>query len=102
MRIKSILTRAVTPGPIKLASEAERQLGFKLVVGFQQAIRKAVGLLSPKEVADHAYDIAQSFSKLYAQYPIADDPSRVALAQVVLTQLECCLHLLGIQVVERM
>jgi arginyl-tRNA synthetase len=59
-------------------------------------------------VAEHAYRLAQAFSKFYAACPVlgAPDPatrgSRLRLAETVLRQLELCLDLLGITIPERM
>jgi arginyl-tRNA synthetase len=59
-------------------------------------------------VAEHAYRLAQSFSKFYAACPVlaADDPatvgSRLALSGAALDQLETALRLLGIDTPERM
>jgi len=102
VRIKSILAKSVEPGDIKLETEQERALAFKLVFGFSQAVNAAVRRLSPKEIADHTYDLAQTFSKYYANTQIAENPSRVALATLVLEQLECSLGLLGIEIPDRM
>jgi arginyl-tRNA synthetase len=102
VRIKSILVKSVEPGPITLETAQERALAFKLVFGFRQALDGAVRRLSPKEIADHAYDLAQSFSKYYANTQIGESPSRVALSAKVLAQLECCLGLMGIDIPERM
>ena len=59
-------------------------------------------------MAEHAYRLAQSFSKFYAACPIlgAEDAtvraSRLALSQATLAQLELALDLLGIATPERM
>ena len=58
-------------------------------------------------MAEHAYRLAQSFSKFYAACPIlqaepATRASRLTLAQAALAQLELALDLLGVAVPERM
>ncbi len=102
VRIKSMLAKAAAPGPLKITEEDERRLAVKVAVGFPEALGKAVAKLSPKEVADYAYDLAQTFSKFYANYQIADNGSRVMLALLVLDRLETCLYLLGLQIPKRM
>lgn len=102
VRIKSLLTRAVAPGEIKLQTDAERNLAVKLTMGFPAAFQRAFERLSPKEIADHAYDLAQGFATFYNDGHIADNPSRVALAKATLDQLQSSLDLLGISVPERM
>ncbi len=59
-------------------------------------------------MAEHAYRLAQSFSRFYAACPILQAghettrASRLALAGATLRQLEQALELLGIETPERM
>jgi arginyl-tRNA synthetase len=75
---------------------------------FSGAVADAYDKRMPHLVAEHAYRLAQSFSKFYAACPIlgADDlsvrASRLALSQATLAQLELALDLLGIATPERM
>ena len=62
---------------------------------------------APHFIAEHAYRLAQGFSKFYAACPVlsAEPPikaSRLALSATVLRQLETSLGLLGIEAPERM
>ncbi len=103
VRIKSILAKSVMPSAaIKVETPLEVDLAFKLLIQFPAAVEDAVRLRSPKELVDHLYDLAQTFSKFYANHSIADDPSRVALSIRVLAQLQTGLNLLGIDVPEKM
>ena len=58
--------------------------------------------------AEHAYRLAQSFSKFYAACPVLAAPdlatrgSRLRLAEATLHQLERALNLLGIETPDRM
>lgn len=81
---------------------AERELAKMLAFGFSQALEKSIEKLSPKEMADYAYDLAQTFSKFYAALPIAGNPYRLMLAKRTLDLLEQALFLLGIEVPEAM
>ncbi len=111
VRIKSLLRRAeaqgIQPGAIVVAEPAERDLALTLDA-FDQATAEAYDKRSPHLVAEHAYRLAQSFSKFYAACPVlaAGDPatvaSRLALSQAALDQLETALRLLGIDSPERM
>jgi arginyl-tRNA synthetase len=111
VRIKSILRKAaeqnVVSGPISVAEPAERDLTL-LLDGFEGALAEAYDKKAPNFVAEHAYKLAQTFSKFYAACPIlvADDPavraSRLGLAETTLKQLELALDLLGIEAPERM
>jgi arginyl-tRNA synthetase len=111
VRIKSILRKAaeqdLAPGPIVVGEPAERDLTL-LLDAFEGALGEAYDKKAPNFIAEHAYKLAQTFSKFYAACPIlsADEPSvrasRLALAQTTLKQLELALDLLGIEAPERM
>ncbi len=111
VRIKSLLRKAegegAQAGPIHVSEPAERELALTLDA-YAQAVTEAYERRAPNAVAEHAYRLAQSFSRFYAACPVlaADTPdrrgSRLALAAVTLRQLEGALHLLGIETPERM
>ncbi len=111
VRIKSLLRKAAGenayPGEAIVAEPAERELALMLD-SFDQALAEAYAKRAPNFVAEHAYRLAQCFSKFYAACPVlgADTPdqraSRLALAQTALRQLELSLDLLGLQAPERM
>ncbi len=111
VRIKSLLRRAasenVTTGEIAIVEPAERELALVLDA-FQQAVEEAYDRRGPNALAEHAYRLAQAFSKFYAACPIlaagheATRGSRLALSEAVLKQLETALELLGIETPLRM
>ncbi|MCX7588165.1 arginine--tRNA ligase [Phenylobacterium sp. 58.2.17] len=110
VRVKSLLRKAqaegAEPGPIVVAEPAERDLVL-LLDAYDQALADAYDKKAPNFVAEHAYKLAQAFSKFYAACPIlsaepAVKASRLALAQTTLRQLEQALDLLGIEAPERM
>ncbi|RAK60100.1 arginine--tRNA ligase [Phenylobacterium hankyongense] len=115
VRVKSLLRRAdqeakegegAAAGPVAVAEPAERDLVLTLDA-FDSALTEAYDRYAPNAVAEHAYRLAQSFSRFYAACPIlAAEPavraSRLTLAQTTLRQLEQALDLLGIAVPERM
>ena len=111
VRIKSLIRRAegegAAPGPIAVAEPAERDLVLTLDA-FDQALVDAYDKRAPNAIAEHAYRLAQSFSRFYAACPILQAPdgatraSRLALARTTLAQLEQSLALLGIETPERM
>jgi len=111
VRIKSVLRRAsdegAAAGPIQLKDAAERDLGL-ILDAFDAAVTEAYDKKAPNAVAEHAYRLAQGFSKFYAACPIMGAPdaavraSRLALAQATLKQLELAFDLLGISAPERM
>ena len=111
VRIKSLLRKAeaqgVLAGPIFVVEPAERDLVLTLDA-FDQAVSHAYDKRAPHLVAEHAYRLAQSFSKFYAACPVLAAPepetvgSRLALAGAALSQLETALRLLGIDTPDRM
>jgi arginyl-tRNA synthetase len=111
VRIKSLLRRAagerLEPGRIEVREPAERDLAL-LLDAFDAALTEAYDKKAPNFVAEHAYKLAQAFSKFYAACPIlqAGDEkvaaSRLGLAATTLKQLETALDLLGIETPERM
>jgi len=111
VRVKSLLRKAaeqgVALGPIVIEEAAERDLALTLDA-FDAATADAYDKRSPNLIAEHAYRLAQTFSKFYAACPILVAPdaatkgSRLALAAATLHQLETALRLLGIETPERM
>ena len=111
VRIKSLLRKAAdqgaTPAAIVVAEPAERDLALTLDA-FDQAVSDAYDKRAPHLLAEHAYRLAQAFSKFYAACPVLVAPdaasrgSRIAQSQAALDQLELTLGLLGIDTPERM
>jgi arginyl-tRNA synthetase len=111
VRIKSLLRRAEAEGhaagPITVDEPAERELVLTLDA-FDAALTEAYAKRSPNFLAEHAFRLAQVFSKFYAACPVLIAPtadlraSRLTLAQTTLRQMETVLALLGIATPERM
>ena len=111
VRVKSLLRKAADQGvetaAIAIVEPAERDLALTLDA-FDAATADAYDKRTPNLIAEHAYRLAQSFSKFYAACPILVAPdaatrgSRLALAAATLHQMETALRLLGIETPERM
>ncbi|MET0295064.1 MAG: arginine--tRNA ligase [Phenylobacterium sp.] len=110
VRVKSLLRKAegegAQAGPVIVAEPAERELAL-LLDAFDHALAEAYDKKAPHFIAEHAYRLAQAFSKFYAACPIlaAEPPiraSRLTLAQTTLRQLELSLGLLGIESPDQM
>ena len=111
VRIKSLLRRAeaegAAAGEIVVREPAERDLALALDA-FAIAVQEAYDKRAPSFLAEHAYRLAQVFSRFYAACPVLAAPderlraSRLALARTTLKQLTCALELLGIETPERM
>lgn len=112
VRIKSILRRAaeqgLTPGQIQAPTEeAERQLMLELF-RFPEVVQRAVDLRAPNHVAEYAHTLSGTWNRFYDQHHILNEPdsdrrgSWLALAEWTESTLETLLHLLGIEVPDRM
>lgn len=112
VRIRSIFAKAKDagagePGPIRLAAPEERDLALMLL-SFGDAVREAYEKRMPHVICDHAFQLAQVFSKFYAACRIIDEAdaavraSRLNLARFVGAQLDCALSLLGLEPPKRM
>ena len=111
MRIKSLLRKAAGenafPGAVIVDEPAERELALVLDA-FDQAAADAYAKRAPNVICEHAFRLAQAFSKFYAACPVlgADTPeqraSRLTLAETALAQLELALGLLGLAAPDRM
>ncbi len=111
VRIKSILRKARAAG-LKAGRIVPRQPEEKALVlaldGFDAAVRSAWEKRAPHILCEHAFALAQSFSRFYTACPILPEKdaavraSRLGLAALTLRQLECAMNLLGIEVPERM
>ena len=111
VRVKSLLRRAADEaaeaGHVLVSEPAERDLAL-VIDAFGHALSEAYDKRAPNFIAEHAFRLAQSFSKFYATCPVmgADDEavraSRLGLARTTLDQLETALSLLGMETPERM
>ena len=111
VRVKSLMRKAEAEGhaggKIYISEPAERELALALDA-FDAALQEAYAKRAPNFVAEHAYRLAQTFSRFYAACPVLAAPSpdlrasRLALAGASLRQLETALTLLGIETPERM
>ena len=111
VRIRSILAKAAAEGALAGSlvpgNEAERAM-LLACTATPAAVAEAARLLQPGILADHAFQLAQRFSRFYAECPvlgIADaalQASRLAACQVAGRMLEHVLLLLGIEIPDRM
>ena len=111
VRIKSLMRKAgdagAIAGTITVADPAERELALTLDA-FDQASAEAYDKRAPNALAEHAYRLAQAFSKFYAACPVLAAEtqgvrgSRLGLVAATLRQMEMALELLGIETPDRM
>ncbi len=112
VRVRSVLKKAEAagvgePGPISIGAREERDLALTLL-SFGEVVRDAVEKRLPHYLCEHAFALAQAFSKFYAACRIIDeaDPalraSRLALAAAAGQQLDLVLGMLGMPAPEKM
>ena len=111
VRVTSILAKANTEGfamgAIDVVEPAERTLVL-LCSRFPEAVQSAGRRYAPNDLADYAFDLAQAFSRFYAECPVlaADSAdvraSRLSLVALTRHVLARALDLLGIRVPDRM
>ena len=112
VRVKSIIRKAderhLTRGPIiEPAGQTERGLVLHLL-HLPEVIDRSIDLRAPNHIADYAYGLAGEFNRFYDTCHILSeaDPARqaswLALSEWALATLELTLHLLGIDVPDRM
>ncbi|HSM43435.1 MAG TPA: arginine--tRNA ligase [Acidimicrobiia bacterium] len=112
VRIKSILRKAVErgfePGTILApVVDAERDLLLELL-RLPEVVDRAIDLRAPNHVAEYAYALAVRWNRFYDQCHILSEPdgarraSWLSVARLTGSTLETLLHLLGIEVPDRM
>ena len=111
VRIKSLLRKAADAGyadaPLTISSDSERQLALALL-RLPDAVALAQTRRAPNVLCDHAFEVAQAYSRFYGEHHImsmndaALRGGKLALCRAVLSQLTLVLGLLGIEVPERM
>ena len=112
VRIKSILRRAAEEGVEAGNTAVEHPSEAALVLAldaYPKAIAQSADKRAPHILCEHVYGLAQAFSKFYTDCPIMQDgvadavrASRLGLAEATLGQLEHGLHIIGLDVPERM
>ncbi|MEZ5915437.1 MAG: arginine--tRNA ligase [Parvularculaceae bacterium] len=112
VRVRSVLNKAEAagagaPGPVALTEKEERDLAL-ILLQFGDAVKDAAEKRLPHYLCDHAFTLAQAFSKFYAACRIVDEAdaarraSRLSLARAAGRQLDLVLDLLGMPAPEKM
>lgn len=114
-RIQSILRKAEAAGiqaSKKISTnyplaEKEKSL-IKLLYEYPEIVTLAAENLSPAQIANYIYDLAKEFNQFYHEYPILKEEIvnfrnfRLGLSRFIGDTIKSSLHLLGIDVVDRM
>nr|PZN36246.1 MAG: arginine--tRNA ligase [Actinomycetota bacterium] len=112
VRVKSILRkaeeRAIEPGPLVPPTVPEERQLILHLLQFPEVVDRTMELRAPNHVAEYAFETAGAFNRFYDTCHILseEDAARragwLALARWSLATLELSLHLLGIEVPDRM
>jgi arginyl-tRNA synthetase len=114
-RVQSIFRRGeTTPEAVRarrpsifLTHPAERALGLQ-ILRYPETLELAASELKPNILTDYLFDLANRLSTFYEECPVlkAESPerreSRLALTDLTARTLKSGLHLLGIEVIDRM
>ncbi|RFB04902.1 arginine--tRNA ligase [Parvularcula marina] len=110
VRIRSVLARADSDGgtaDIVVTEQAERDLVLELAA-YSEAVEGAYQKRMPHLLCDHAFSLAQAFSRFYAACRIGDEAdvekraSRLRLVRAAADQLTNALTILGLPIPDRM
>ena len=113
-RIRSIVRKAEEQGihdqePVSVSSLNEKERAvIKCLHDMPGVVASAAENYSPAMVANYAYDLAKSFNSFYQDTPILREEDvavktfRVQLCAVVAQAIKNTMHILGIEVPERM
>ena len=116
VRIQSILNRLQEGGKdtdlgqgaaLVITKDEERDL-ILCLMSFSEVIKNAYEKRMPHLLAEHAFTLAQTFSRFYAACRVTDEgddkvrASRTRLLTIVREQLGLVLDLLGIEIPDRM
>lgn len=117
VRIKSVLRKAEQEGidlnEKDLAAhygpiEAQERELIQSLYAFPDLVLEAANQYDPSSIANYCYDLAKGFHKFYTDHSIlrAESPEarafRIQLSSAVANTLKTGMHLLGIEMVERM
>ena len=110
VRIQSLLAKAqdITKQTTALSINNEDRPLALLLTQLPDVFDLTYRSLSPHYLCDHAYNLAQEFSRFYAKCHILSEEddairnSRLMLCQHTYKQLDLCLSLLGIDIPEKM
>jgi arginyl-tRNA synthetase len=108
-RICSILDKAGAAGiepaaKISVSHPSERAVILECL-WYPHSLSEAARQLEPFEIADRAYQVADAFSRFYADCPVlnaAYPAARLATCRLVAEVIGKCLYLLGMETVRRM
>ncbi len=112
VRIQSVLRKAgaIEPtqaGDYPALAEAEKTIAHQLY-GFPELIQQAATNYDPSLVASYCYDLAKNYHQFYQQHSILNAESeagrdfRLVLSRAVANSLQLGMHLLGVEMPERM
>ena len=108
-RIRGIIDRAAqheAHAPADALDDDERSLA-KVLVDFDDVIKRAIAEYQPSDVADYLFGLSQEFNRFYERARVVSDEQgvnvrRLQLCEVTAGTLRAGLGLLGVQVLDRL
>lgn len=115
-RIRAILRKAeasqiqadaLALAEVRVLEDVERE-GLQVLSTFESRIREAAAEYSPAVIANYAYELAKKYNQFYQSIPIFAETDatklrfRIAFSKAVADAIKKAMHLLGIEVPERM
>ncbi|OHV23683.1 arginine--tRNA ligase [Rhizobium sp. RMa-01] len=108
-RICSILNKAasagIVPGVTVSVSHPSERAVLVECLWYPHSLSEAARQLEPFEIAERAYQVADTFNRFYADCAVLngeDPPGRLATCKLVAQVIGKCLELLGMETVRRM
>lgn len=98
---------AVLMASVETLEPAEREV-IQVLASYENKIREAAREYSPAIIANYVYELAKEYNQFYQSIPIFSESDasklhlRIALSQSVASTLKKGMHLLGIEVPEKM
>lgn len=103
-KIKADVAKVREQNVIELTHPSEIALGLHLLQ-FDEALQQVAWDLLPNRLTDYLYGLAEKFNAFYRDCQVEGTPqegSRLLLCEVVARTMKQGLHLLGVEIVERM
>lgn len=107
-RCKSVLRKANISDVSNLSNLSDLELNdderlvARLIMQFPDIVKAAADNYAPNTLCTYLFQLAQAFNVFYGKNPIVGDEKRIALTAATAQVLKNGLHLLGINVLERM
>ncbi len=105
-RASSVIKKGVTQKKFKIDEMSGTEIAMtKKIVDFNVIVKKAFDTKNPSLIANYCYDLAKLFNEFYQNKKIIgskDEGFQLALVEAFRVVLRNAIHILGIEVIEKM